>query len=186
MRTAPSESRFVIVWSATIRLFHWLLATTVAAAWLLSEDVRWLHQYAGYVAISLVASRVVLGFAGTGHERFASFVAGPHATLAYLRDIALRREHRHLGHNPAGAVMIVVLLAVITMIGSTGWLMTTDMFWGDERLENIHKFLADGLVILVLLHVCGVVVASVSHHENLLRAMFTGKKRSADNDQTNH
>ena len=184
MRTAGPDSHLVHVWSLRVRLFHWALATSVAGAWLLSEDVRWLHEYAGYAAATLVAGRVLFGFVGTGHERFASFVQGPRATLVYLGDIARRRERRHLGHNPAGGVMIVGLLCAIALIVLTGWMMTTDTFWGDERVEAIHKLLADGLVLLVILHVSGVLVASLSHRENLVRAMVTGWKRpNADNER---
>jgi len=160
-----------------VRLFHWALATSVAGAWLLSEDVRWLHEYAGYTAATLVAGRVVIGLVGMGNERFASFVRGPRTTLAYVGDIARRRERRYLGHNPAGGAMIVGLLCAIALIALTGWLMTTDTFWGDERVETIHKLLADGLVLLVVLHVGGVLIASLSHRENLVRAMITGWKR---------
>ncbi len=165
------------VWSPVVRLFHWALAISVASAWLVSEDIRWLHEYAGYAAVALVASRIVIGFTGSDRERFASFVAGTGATLAYLNDILHRRERRYIGHNPAGGAMIVALLAVIALLGATGWLMTTDAYWGDERLEAVHEFLADALVLLVGLHLCGVALASFSHGENLVRAMVTGRKR---------
>jgi cytochrome b len=177
MRPSSPAPGPVYVWSLRVRLFHWALATSVAGAWLLSEDLRLLHQYAGYAAVALVAGRILLGVFGKGHERFADFVRGPRATLAYLRDIPLRRERRHLGHNPAGGTMIVALLCAIAAIGLTGWLMTTDIFWGDERVEAIHKLTANGLVFLVVLHVSGVLVSSLSHRENLVRAMITGWKR---------
>ena len=160
-----------------MRLFHWALATSVAGAWLLSESHRWLHELAGYAALAFVAVRILSGFVGTPYERFTDFVRGPRATLAYLWDIARRRERRHLGHNPAGGAMIVGLLCAIVIAALTGWLMTTDTFWGDERLEAAHKLLANLLVILVALHVSGVIVASFSHRENLVWAMFTGRKR---------
>ena len=80
--------------------------------------------------------------------------------------------------------MIVVLLGFIAMTGLTGWLMTTEMFWGEERLDDIDKFLADTLVIVAVLHVCSLIVASVSHDENLVRAIIISKKRPGDQDGT--
>jgi cytochrome b len=48
---------------------------------------------------------------------------------------------------------------------------------GEKVLEEIHETLANVTLGLVILHLIGVAVASWSHRENLVKAMFTGYKR---------
>jgi cytochrome b len=94
--------------------------------------------------------------------------------------VATGREARYLGHNPAGGAMIVALLATLVGLCLSGWLLTTDTFWGSEPMEDIHETLANLALILVGLHIAGVVVSSIQHNENLIRSMITGRKRAAD------
>ena len=75
--------------------------------------------------------------------------------------------------------MIVALLLTLTAVGASGWLMTTDAFFGSEAAEEVHEALANGLLGLVALHVAGVAFASWHQAENLVRAMWSGRKRAA-------
>jgi cytochrome b len=75
--------------------------------------------------------------------------------------------------------MIVVLLVAMAATAVSGWLLTTDAFWGSTILQHIHSALAHGLLALVVLHLIGVAIASLHHHENLARAMVVGVKRAA-------
>ena len=170
----------VRVWDLFVRLFHWALVASFAAAWLTRHGNEDIHHLAGYAAAALVGLRVVWGLVGTHYARFRQFTRGPLTVLSYLRDIATGREARYIGHNPAGAAMILALLIAMAGTALTGWMMTTDQFWGVEWVGKTHERLADGLLILVALHVAGVIVASIRHRENLVRAMFTGRKRAAD------
>lgn len=170
------------VWDPFIRLFHWGLATSFLIAWITADEWHALHHWAGYAAGCLIALRLVWGLVGTHYARFAQFIKGPATTLGYLGDIARGREHRYIGHNPAGAAMIIALLIAMAGCAFTGWLYTTDAFWGSDALEHIHEFLANGLLALVLLHIGGVLLASLRHHENLIRAMITGRKRRPMSD----
>ncbi|QIG50297.1 cytochrome B [Nordella sp. HKS 07] len=168
----------VKVWDPLLRLFHWSLVTSFAVAWLTGDDVKDLHEWAGYAAAALVAFRVFYGLVGPRYARFGQFLRGPLATAAYARDAISGRERRYLGHNPMGAVMVIALLAMMAALALTGWLMTTDTYWGVEWLKELHETLANVLLGLVGLHVAGVVLASFRHRENLVRAMITGYKRS--------
>jgi cytochrome b len=166
------------VWDRFVRIFHWSLAALFAIAFLTGDEIEGLHLAAGYAILALVVLRLVWGFVGPGHARFASFVRGPRAVLVYLRETLHFRAPRHIGHNPAGGAMVVALLALLVATGITGYMMTTDAFWGAEWVEEVHEALANLTLAMVVLHVLGVLVASFEHGENLVRAMITGRKRA--------
>ena len=87
------------------------------------------------------------------------------------------RARRYIGHNPAGGAMVILLIAMISGIVTTGYMMTTDTWWGIEWVEDVHKTLVYATLGLIVLHVAGVILASIEHRENLVRAMITGWKR---------
>lgn len=161
------------VWDPFVRAAHWCLVASVAAAWFTSKE---LHEWLGYVALGIVALRIVWGGIGPNYARFRQFVLGPAATLAYAKSVAARAEPRYLGHNPLGGWMIVALLGTAAATCASGWLSITDHFWGVARVQDTHALLAEVLVVLAGLHVGGVVYASLRHRENLARAMVTGRK----------
>lgn len=167
------------VWDVFIRVFHWSLAASFFVAWFSGDDWKTLHLWAGYAVAALIAIRLVWGVVGPPHARFSHFVKSPLAVAGYLTDVVAGREVRHLGHNPAGGLMIVALLATLVGLCVSGWLMTTDAFWGSEVMESIHETLANAALFLVFLHVAGVLWTSYRHRENLVRAMLTGRKRVA-------
>lgn len=174
--TSPPAT--VPVWDVFVRAFHWSLVISFAFAWITADEWDRLHEWSGYTASALVALRVVWGFVGVRHARFSDFVRSPFVVLGYLGDVLRGRERRFLGHNPAGGTMIIALLIGICGLGATGWMMTSNAFWGVEWVEDVHEVLANGLLALVALHVAGVLMASFSHRENLVLAMLTGRKRA--------
>ena len=174
--TSPPAT--VPVWDVFVRVFHWSLAVSFAVAWITADEWDRLHEWAGYSASALVGLRIVWGFVGAPHARFSDFVRSPFVVLGYLGDVLRGRERRFLGHNPAGGSMIIALLFGICSLGVTGWMLTSNAFWGVEWVEDVHEVLANGLLALVPLHVAGVLMASFSHRENLVRAMLTGRKRA--------
>ncbi len=171
----PSET--VRVWDPFVRLFHWSLVGLVAVSFATGDEFERMHIATGYGVAGLVVLRLVWGVFGSRHARFGDFVRGPRTTVAYVRAAFRGRAARHLGHNPAGAAMIVAILALLAGISLTGVLMTTDAFWGAKWVEEIHEALANSLAVLIALHVAGVVASSLAHGENLVRAMVTGRKR---------
>jgi cytochrome b len=76
--------------------------------------------------------------------------------------------------------MAIALISSIAGICLSGYLMTTDTFWGVEWVEEAHGLLVDFTLLLIALHVAGVIFASIEHGENLVKSMLTGKKRRFD------
>ncbi len=167
------------VWDPAVRLLHWALVLAFALGW--ATTTRWLggwHLAVGWAALAIVAARIAWGFTGPRYARFAQFVRGPGATLAYARRVLAGREPRHLGHNPLGGWMVLAFFACILGLALSGWLYTTDRFWGDETVERVHVALAWTMLGLAVVHVAGVLLASFRHRENLVAAMLDGDKRA--------
>lgn len=186
--SSASKRNEVKVWDRAVRSLHWALAATVVAAWAsggraaLPPDV---HDVLGYVAGAIVAARLVWGFAGSRFARFSQFVRGPTVTWGYLRDVLKGRDTRHVGHNPLGGWMVILLLGCVAALSVTGILYTTDWLWGYEWLYRLHVALGWLILGLVAMHVLGVLFTSWQHRENLVRAMITGdKKEPQDRDLT--
>lgn len=167
----------VKVWDAFVRVAHWGLVASVVAAWWTRHGGGRTHEWLGYAALAIVAARTLWGFIGPQRARFSSFVLSGPTTFRYAAKALKAAEPRHVGHNPLGGWMIVALLLMVSATGATGWLYTTTMFWGDERMETMHELCSNALFGLVALHLLGVLFASIRHHENLVKAMFSGRKR---------
>jgi cytochrome b len=164
------------VWDAPVRLLHWLLVVSLAAAWVTSSRIGEAHEYIGYLAAATVLTRFAWGFFGSPYARFSQFVLAARPTLAYLRQVLTGTAPRYLGHNPLGGWMVLALLACVAMLALTGWLATTDLLWGYAWPVRVHAGFGWLLLGLVALHIAGVLFTSWQHRENLVRAMFSGTK----------
>jgi cytochrome b len=175
------EATSVRVWDVFVRVFHWALVLCIGIAWASAYNTDSpIHNSAGYLAGGLVLCRVIWGFIGTRYARFSQFVCSPPIVIRYLRDIVAHREARYLGHNPAGGAMIVILMLMVAATCISGLMLITDAFWGVSWVQELHGFVANSVLFLVALHIGGVVVASLRHRENLVRAMLNGRKRRLD------
>ena len=164
-----------------MRVFHWALVLCIGIAWASAHDTDSpIHVSAGYLAGGLVSCRVIWGFVGTRYALFSQFVHSPRVVIGYLRDIIARREARYLGHNPAGGAMILILLLAVATTCVSGFMLITDAFWGVSWVQELHALVASSVLFLVGLHVGGVIISSLRHRENLVRAMLTGSKRRPD------
>jgi len=169
----------ILVWDLPTRLFHWLLAGTFAGAWLTADSERWIgvHAALGYTFAGLIAFRLIWGVVGTRYARFSSFVRGPGAVLSYLKSLLAFRPQHHLGHNPAGGWAVLALLGLGIVTAAAGFLTYND--YGGHWLEELHEGAASAMLALVFVHIGAVIVSSLLHRENLVRAMLTGRKKLA-------
>ncbi len=183
----------VRIWELPVRLFHWMFAASCSVAWLSGDDPRYtdLHLYAGYLAVGLVMFRLGWGLIGGRYARFGQFVLGPGAVLGHLRhlfDPSRRQDH---GHNPAGALAILVMLGLVLLLGLTGLIV----LGGEEGFGPLagvfsiaqgigvhgwHDWLAWVLLAVVMLHLAGVALESLLQRQNLPRAMITGLKMAPE------
>jgi cytochrome b len=171
-----TAARGTLVWDAPTRVFHWLLALSFAIAWLTAEGERWrlVHVTAGYTVAGLVAFRLLWGLVGTRHARFGDFVRGPRAVVSCLRSLLRGRPEYHAGHNPAGAVAIVAMLALAALVTASGWVNYIDI--GGKWLEEVHEVLANTMLSVIVVHVAAVLASSWLHREKLVAAMIDGRK----------
>ncbi len=176
MGPAASSSTRVRVWDAPVRAFHWTLVACIVVDYFVLTDGKDLHRWLGYTASALVAWRLVWGFIGSTHARFADFFPTPRRVLRHVRGLMAGHAEFHAGHNPLGALMMLALLALVVALGVTGWMMSLDAFWGEDWLEDLHGVLADVLIALAGLHAAAAIVMGRIERTRLIKAMFTGVK----------
>lgn len=179
------------VWDRFVRLAHWGLVALVTALILTAHlGQQENHMALGWLAVGVVSARVVWGFIGSTPARFASFAQSPFAALDYLREIAAGHPRRYLGHNPAGSLMVLGLLALVSILCGTGLVLQAALeFEGplvpllgkltDHQIHELlvaHELAIYALYLAVPLHILGVILASRQHHESLVGAMIHGRK----------
>ncbi len=187
-------TREIKVWDPLVRIFHWSLVAAFFIAYFTEDDFLSLHAWAGYTVGGLILFRLIWGFIGTRHARFSDFVRPPGVAIAYLKDELAGRARRYIGHNPAGGAMVIALLVSLALTVVTGlvtygseecagplsvWLCNAPE-WLAEAGEEIHEFFANFTLFLIVLHVAGVIWSSLLHRENLVAAMWHGRKRMED------
>jgi cytochrome b len=188
---SADESRRV--WDLPVRIVHWLLVAALVGAYATHKaGVEYFkyHAWCGYTVVVLSAFRILWGFFGTRHARFASFVRGPSETCGYLFELLRGRHPAHAGHNPLGAWMVVFLLAALFAQGVTGLFANDEIFntgplYGyvaDSTslvLTSWHRRIFDWILIAVLLHVAAVLAHRVLARQDLIGPMFSGRKPAA-------
>lgn len=170
-------SQRILVWDVPTRVFHWLLVISFSGAFLTAESERYrdIHVVLGYTLLGLIAFRLLWGFFGTRYAQFRSFLFKPREIAGYLASLAKGKPAHYVGHNPAGSVAVFALLALGIASGATGVMLFQDI--GGEAVEELHELVSYTMLGVVGLHVAGVLMSSVMHRENLVRAMITGFKR---------
>ncbi|MCP1774442.1 cytochrome b/b6 domain-containing protein [Bradyrhizobium japonicum] len=172
-----TASRTVAVWDLPLRLWHWALAVSILAAWFTPTVYDTLHRIVGYTVVGLLAFRLVWGFWGSRYSRFRMVGVRLRAAPHYLWNLRRGMTGRYIGLNPAGTSMLVALLLAIAVSAITGAMSVTVTFFGLWWVEDTHAIASDAVIVLAVVHVLGVVLMGLLQRENLIRAMFTGRKR---------
>ncbi len=190
--TKLTGTRPVLVWDAAIRIFHWLLVVLIAFMWWSGRQKGdWLgyHFYAGYAILTLLIFRIIWGFVGGTHARFADFIYGPGAIFAYLKTLPSRTAAKFAGHNPAGGWSVVLMILCVAVQAGTGLFANNDDtgFEGplaklvsgatSNWLTGIHRVSINVLLALIAVHIGAVVYYLVYKKENLIAPMINGCKQ---------
>jgi cytochrome b len=177
--------RRIKVWDGPIRLFHWLLVALIAAAWWTAEEemLTW-HYRIGFTVLILIVFRLIWGFVGSSTARFAGFVRGPRAIVAYLRGAA----PHGIGHNPLGALSVLALLGLVGAVTALGLFASDEdgiepgplayriSVEASDVATELHEKGFDVLLVLVGLHVAAILYYGLFKRDNLLGPMLSGRR----------
>ncbi|SEA32613.1 Cytochrome b [Thiothrix caldifontis] len=183
------QTTLVKLWDLPTRLFHWILVVGISFSWFCAEvGGNWMvwHERSGIFLLALVLFRILWGFMGSHTSRFAQFLTSPANALAHLRELRSRAAAFHVGHNPLGAWMVVVLLLVVLVQAATGLFATDDIMTEGplmglvsgktaESLTSIHHFTFNIILLLAAVHVTAVLFYRFYKRTNLIKAMVVGK-----------
>ncbi|WP_299492229.1 cytochrome b/b6 domain-containing protein [uncultured Shewanella sp.] len=179
------------VWDSPTRLFHWSVVGLLIGLWWTASigEMHW-HQVLGYVLLDLVLCRLIWGWVGSDTARFAFFIVSPKKMLKYLFE--KRKTSSTLGHNPIGGYMVVLLLSLLSLQLMSGLLATDDIFTEGPLVKYVssttaawftwlHKNNFNLILVFSSMHILAVLVHLLKG-DNLITAMFTGKKERGNAD----
>lgn len=170
----------VLIWDLPVRLFHWMLALLIAAALGISlcfdDSSPWFpyHSVLALIAAPLIVLRLVWGLVGTRYARFWSFLFGPKAVAMYFINALRWRETRHAGHNPGAAYFVILLMLLPLLSVLSGYQLGV----GNEKVKELHEFLAYALLGVIGVHILGVILHTLRHKEFITLSMIDGKKQA--------
>jgi len=159
-------------WSLTVRLTHWAVAIGVIANFF-NESGYW-HRLLGYACIILVLLRLIDGLWITRLSASKFFVPKFTDIRSHLYEIRIGQVADHRGHNPLGQLAVYMMWLLIMLLGFTGWLSRTDLYWGEDWPVQIHEILSYLLQVMVVLHLSAVLLMSRLQHKNLIKAIIKG------------
>ncbi|MGX5915209.1 cytochrome b/b6 domain-containing protein [Aliidiomarina sp. Khilg15.8] len=169
----------VIIWDRFVRSYHWVIAVAFALDYFVLEPGGDNHQIVGYIAVGLVAIRIIWAFIGPENARIRSFWPTSERFKRHFQHLRQRRIPADEGHNAVGGLLIIFFWLLFLTQGVTGFLMEeTNRFFGNASLRYIHALTADALFVGVLIHVSAVLIMGWWGRIQLIRPMITGKRRS--------
>ena len=170
------------VWDLPVRLVHWLVAGLILFSWwsVHNHHTDW-HIWSGCAILTLLIFRILWGFFGSSTARFANFVRGPRAIGDFVRG-----RWTGIGHNPLGALSVIVLLLALFVQVGLGLIAEDEdgLYAGplyrlvssdtSDKARDLHELWFNIILGLVLLHVAAIVLYRV-RGKHLTKPMITGR-----------
>jgi cytochrome b len=190
-QVSEHTTQAVRVWDLPVRICHWSLVALIFTSWVTSEiggNAMTYHMWSGYTILALVVFRIVWGFVGSERARFGDFLYGPSAVIAYIKGMLRLDPPHYLGHNPLGGISVVLLLLSVLVQATTGLFANDDIATEgplvskvseatSSLLTTIHRYNFYVLLALICVHIAAALFYLLVKRENLIGAMFTGRKR---------
>ncbi len=175
--------RSTLVYDVPTRLFHWLFSGLFLFSFGIAKTVDdeslvfSYHMLSGLLLGGLVIWRVIWGVMGSQQARFSGFSLNPVHLKDYFLGIVSGSKKRWLGHNPASSWAAITMFALAFGLAGTGYLMSTG---NKEAFEDIHEFMANSFIVIVVLHISGVILHSMRHRDAIALSMIDGKKETSE------
>ena len=197
----PVEEPRLRVWDLPLRLFHWIFALAIVGAiGSAKADVMWAHERLGLLILALLVFRVIWGFVGGHHARFANFLVWPRQLIVWMH----RQRHEtinkpEVGHSPLAGYSVLGLLGIPLVMAITGTVSTDGILfdgplahlvpgWNDIAAKTHHR-ISVILFALVGLHIAAIIFYKIVRKKSLTTAMIHGRadaKPSQLNGQEGH
>lgn len=174
------------------RVWHWVLALAVGLGWsfgkFMSFDVIQWHFYIGYLVLGLMLFRCFWGLVGPAPVRYRTLISSLAHTLEYVKKIGARTPSGSPGHNPLGSLSVILMLLAISAQAVMGLFAESEDFfeYGPlaeyvsqstiDQMTRWHRFNADIIFILVVLHLGAILFYLLWKKENLVTPMINGWK----------
>ncbi len=182
-----------LVWDLPLRLFHWLFATSIFAAWATAKaGIDWMqwHFYWATGSSGCWCSGSSGGFFGPRHARFSSFVKKPSAIWLYLKGMFSKSGVQSIGHNPVGGLMVLLMIVLAAIQAGTGLFTTDDVVWAGpynpavsrstaSLLSTVHNLNFNFILGAIGLHIAAIAFYACVKKQNLVLPMLTGHKPAA-------
>lgn len=163
-----------IAWTRFVRLTHWLVALCVLVNFF--NDTGFWHRTIGYVCIGLVLMRVFYGLWLSQQASSRFYIPTLARIQAHLIELRTKQFAPHEGHNPLGQLAVYFMWLIMALLGLTGWLSRTDAYWGEDWPVNLHQYLSNTLMGLVVLHLVAIYWVSRLSRRHLLKQMVDGRQ----------
>jgi cytochrome b len=160
------------IWDIVVRITHWTVAALFLSNYFLTEEGSDLHQWVGYIVIAVICIRLLWGLITNSPARLSAFKPSVPQAVSHLKEVLVTKKDDHVGHNPAGAIMVWLLWFLILATAGSGWLSETDWLWGEDWIIEVHEFFANATMTAVTIHVCAVILMSKVTNHSYVKSML--------------